>query len=429
MNEHHTLDAWLAYLESVHNKSMDLALDRIHQVRLSLNLMPTFPIITVGGTNGKGSVCAMLSTILCQAGYKVGTYTSPHVLRYNERIAVNLQAADDQTIVKHLFAVDKARGSTALTIFEFLTLAAMHYFMEASVDVAVLEVGLGGRLDAVNLFDAQAAVVTNVDLDHCDWLGNTKEAIGYEKAGIFRSGCPAIIGDKHPPQTLLRYAKKIAALTYIMQRDFLVEGKPDAWDLKIEQTTYRGLQIPHLQATYQMSNAALALATLYALRTKLPVSHNAMQQGLLSVKWPWRLQCLTGKPSLVLDVAHNTHAALQLVKELALLPIAPRQLAVFSMLADKDIAAVLACTKEYFDAWYVAGLGVERGLSTDALAYYFKAQNIQSVHYFDHIADAWLTALSDATACDRIVAFGSFYTIAAVEQVRKINHEPVWFNA
>lgn len=418
MDTYCTLPEWIFYLEHLHKKSIDLGLDRVNQVRITLNLQPGFPIITVGGTNGKGSVCAILSTLLTEAGYKVGTYTSPHVLRYNERILVNLLPITDQEIVDNFFAVEVARQATTLTVFEFLTLAAVRHFMNQQVDVAILEVGLGGRLDAVNLFDADVSIVTNIDLDHCDLLGNTREAIGYEKAGIVRPMRPAIIGDKNPPASLLNHVKKIGAVPFIVGRDFWITPHHTVWDLHIDQTVYRNLKLTHLKATYQMGNAALALVALNKLNQQFPILMKSIRQAFQKVKWPWRLQCLTDGTQIVLDVAHNPHGVAQLVKELELLPKIHRQLAVFSMLSDKDIKTSIRIAGNHFDAWFIAGLSVERGMSSELMEGYFKEQGIKNVYCFDQIKDAWSAAKSSATVYDRIVVFGSFYTIAAIEKIR-----------
>jgi dihydrofolate synthase/folylpolyglutamate synthase len=418
MDAHCTLSEWIFYLEHLHKKPMDLGLDRVSEVQVALNLQPCFPIITVGGTNGKGSVCAILSTLLAEAGYKVGTYTSPHMLCYNERILVNLLPITDQAIVENFFAVEVARQATTLTVFEFLTLAAIRHFVNEQVDIAVLEVGLGGRLDAVNLFDANVSIVTNIDLDHCDWLGNTREAIGYEKAGIFRPMCPAIIGDNHPPASLLDYIKKIGAVPCVVGRDFLIKSHQTTWDLHINKTVYRNPKLTHLKATYQMDNAALALVALDKLNQQFSISEKEIRQALQKVIWPWRLQCFRDHSKIVFDVAHNPHAVGQLVKELILLPKAHRQLAVFSMLSDKDIKMVIQIAKCYFDAWFIAGLPVERGLSSESIKAYFKAQDVSHVYSFDQIETAWLAAKFSATVYDRIVVFGSFYTIAAIEKAR-----------
>jgi len=418
MDTYCTLPEWIFYLEHLHKKSIDLGLDRVNQVRVTLNLQPGFPIITVGGTNGKGSVCAILSTLLTEAGYKVGTYTSPHVLRYNERILVNLLPITDQEIVDNFFAVEVARQATTLTVFEFLTLAAVRHFMNQEVDVAILEVGLGGRLDAVNLFDADVSIVTNIDLDHCDLLGNTREAIGYEKAGILRPMRPAIIGDTNPPASLMDHVKKIGAVPFIVGRDFWIKPHQTVWDLHINQTVYRNLKLTHLKATYQMGNAALALVAINKLHQQFPISVKNIRQAFQQVKWPWRLQCLMDGAQIVLDVAHNPHGVAQLVKELELLPKVHRQLAVFSMLSDKDIKASIRMAGNHFDAWFIAGLPVERGMSSELIEGYFKEQGIKNVYCFDQIEGAWSAAKSSATVYDRIVVFGSFYTIAAIEKNR-----------
>jgi len=416
-----SLADWLSYLEQLHVTTIDMGLARVGAVRDAMQLTPDFPVIVVGGTNGKGSVSAMLSTMLARAGFKVGTYTSPHLLQYNERIALNMQPASDAQIVKSFAAIEAARGETSLSYFEFGTLAAMHTFIDQKVDVAVMEVGLGGRLDAVNLFDADVAVVVSVDLDHQEYLGDTRELVGFEKAGIFRAGRPAICADPNPPASLVEQAEKIGAKLLRYGPDFGYTKLDNQWSFHMGEARRHALPIPALRGGYQLANASAALAVLDCLRERLPVGIGAVKQGLVEVEWPGRFQVLPGRPVVVLDVGHNPHAVKAMVASLTVLPFAENRIAVFSMLADKDIDAVIELAKGAFDTWYVGGLDMPRGQSGEAIAAKLAEHQVANVKTFDSVTAAWQAALSSAGENDRITAFGSFHTVAAVLEARRHN--------
>jgi dihydrofolate synthase/folylpolyglutamate synthase len=417
-----SLDDWLAYLEQLHPSVIDMGLERVAKVRDALALNPTFPVILVGGTNGKGSVCAMLSTIFERAGFKVGTYTSPHILRYNERVAIGMQPVSDERIVASFKAVEAARGDTSLTYFEFGTLAAMHTFIDEKVDVAVLEVGLGGRLDAVNVFEPDVSVVVSVDLDHEAFLGNDREVIGYEKAGIFRAGKPALCADPNPPQRLIEHAQSIGADLKLIGRDFSAKRMDNQWSFLMGDIHRHALPIPALRGGYQLGNATAVLAVLELLRERLPISLGDVKRGLLEVDWPGRFQVLPGRPLTVLDVGHNPHAVRAMVASLNTLPFAENRLAVFSMLSDKDVDSVIELAKGAFDEWYVGGLDMPRGQSGEALAAKLAAHGIAKVKTFATVEEAWHAALSAASENDRITVFGSFHTVAAVMAARQSAH-------
>lgn len=414
-----TLGDWLAYLENLHPKTIELGLDRVRAVKQRLGLNPPFPVITVGGTNGKGSTCALLEAILSAAGYRVGCYTSPHLLRYNERVRISRELATDAALCRAFEVVEAARGEVSLTYFEFGTLAALWMFMEAGVDVAVLEVGLGGRLDAVNVFDADVAVVTSVDIDHTEYLGPTRESIGQEKAGIYRSGHAAICADANPPQTLIDYARGIDADLRQIGRDFGYEVQGTQWRFwsigRGEQRSRDALPYPALVGAYQLSNAAAALAALDALGNRLPVNQSDVRRGLHEVTLPGRFQVLPGRPVRVLDVAHNPHAARALASNLARQPRTGRTLAVLAMLHDKDMAGVAQALAPHVDLWFLAGLppprGASAGMLQEALAVAGAHGEIRS---FDGVASAYHAACLAAAQDDRILIFGSFYTVAAV---------------
>jgi dihydrofolate synthase/folylpolyglutamate synthase len=414
-----TLAEWLEHIERVHPSAVALGLERVQSVRRALGLNPSFPIIIVGGTNGKGSVCAMLEAILHHAGYRVGCYTSPHLLRYNERVRIGKEEAGDEDLVRAFAAVESARGETALTYFEFGTLAAVWLFVERAVEAAVLEVGLGGRLDAVNAFDADCAVVASVDLDHMDYLGGDREAIGFEKAGIFRSGRPAICGDFEPPATLKRSAAEIGAQLMLIGVDFGYTQRDRQWDYWGPRGKRGSLPHPVLRGQVQLGNAAAAVTALETLRDRLPVANNDVRTGLLQAEVPGRFQVLPGRPAFILDVAHNPHAARALAANLSSLGRSGKTLAVFAMLKDKDIAGVIDAVKPHIAQWFIAGIAAPRGASAELLAERLAAAGVAAaVTRCDSIAAACTQACDLATENDRILVFGSFYTVAEAMQLR-----------
>ena len=409
-----SLGDWLQYLESLHPKTIELGLERVREVKERLGLSPVFPVITVGGTNGKGSTSAMLEAILSAAGYRVGLYTSPHLLNFNERVRIGMEAVDDSALCASFEAVEAARGDTSLTYFEFGTLSAMWLFLQARVDVVVLEVGLGGRLDAVNVFDADAAVVTSIDIDHVEYLGPNREAIGFEKAGIYRSGRPAICADTHPPRTLIDHAHTIGADLRLIGRDFGYVAQGQQWRFWQGDKMRDALPYPALRGEFQLANASAALAALDALGQRLPVSQAEVRRGLQEVRLLGRFQVLPGKPAVILDVAHNPHAARALAANLERQPCAGHTLAVLAMLADKDIAGVAAELGGQVDAWYLAGLKGPRSMLGEVLRSRLKEAGIATpMQAFEDVPAAYQAACLAATQDDRILIFGSFYTVAA----------------
>jgi dihydrofolate synthase / folylpolyglutamate synthase len=407
------LPEWLAYLEALHPATIDLGLERVAEVRDRLGLRPQFPIITVGGTNGKGSTCALLESCLRCAGYVSGLYTSPHLLRYNERVRIDGREAADAGLVRAFQSVERARGDCSLTYFEFGTLAAVLMFIEARVEVGVLEVGLGGRLDAVNAFEPSCAIVTSVDLDHQNYLGPTREHIGREKAGILRSHVPAIVAESEPPASLMQHAQSIGAELYLIDRDFGYRAGDVQWEFWDWRGVRAALPWPALRGEYQLSNASAALAALDTLRDRLPVEMGAIRRGLVEVDLPARFQVVPGRPTVVLDVAHNPHAAQRLAQNLRRLERRGRRLAVFAMLKDKDIAAVLAALRDDIDEWLIAPLTGPRGADVQTLQRAFQQAAIaQPVSAFTDVEGAYAAALERAQLDDKIVVFGSFYTVA-----------------
>jgi len=411
-----TLADWLGHLERLHPKSIELGLDRVRAVAARLDLALGAPTIVVGGTNGKGSTCAMLEAILRAAGYRTGLYASPHLLDFNERARIDGVAAGDADLVAQFAAVESARGDVSLTYFEFTTLAILRLFAAARLDAVVLEVGLGGRLDAVNLVDADAAIVTSVDLDHMEYLGPTREAIGYEKAHIYRSGRAAICSDPEPPATLVDYAARIGADFWRFGRDFNYQGDRQQWAYGGRQARRSGLPYPALRGANQLLNASGALAALEALQQRLPVTQQAVRQGLLTVEIPARFQVLPGRPTVILDVAHNPHAAAVLAQNLDSMGYFPTTHAVFGMLRDKDIEGVVRRVGARVDHWHLGPTSGARGAAAGQLATALRAAGIAASAIQEHatLAQALSAAQSAAHADDRIVAFGSFLTVADV---------------
>jgi dihydrofolate synthase/folylpolyglutamate synthase len=408
-----TLQDWLTYLEKLHPKSIELGLERVNAVRQRMGLVPGFPLITVGGTNGKGSTCAMLESILAEAGYRVGCYTSPHLLHYNERIRVQRTEIDDGSLCRAFSGVEAARGDIPLTYFEFGTLAAVRHFVEAEVDVAVLEIGLGGRLDAVNVFEPSCSIVTSIDLDHLDYLGNSRESIGYEKAGIYRAGVPAICGEPTPPGTVPQSAFHAGADYRQIGVDFGCEQYGQCWNFWSKDARIEGLPFPALYGSFQLGNAACVLEALRAVCLLLPVSVEQIHAGLTHVVLSGRFQVLPGKPQVILDVAHNPHAAHGLGENLRLSRKQGRTLAVFAMLADKDIAGVVQAVEPEIYSWFLAGIDYARGASAEQLVDIVSANAPGSnIMVFDSITNALAQACRSAGENDRIVVFGSFYTVA-----------------
>jgi dihydrofolate synthase/folylpolyglutamate synthase len=400
-----------------------MGLERVNEVRQRLNLAPDFPIITVAGTNGKGSTCAMLERIYHCAGYRVGCYTSPHFLRYNERVRVNCREISDAALITAFAAVESARqgdgqAPVGLTYFEFGTLAAMRHFMQANIDVLILEVGLGGRLDAVNVFDPTCAVVTSIDLDHMDFLGSSRESIGFEKAGIYRHGVPALCGDTDPPLSLIAHAEKIGAEFLRNGKDFRFIAEGEHWAYQSGHGVIDELPMPALTGDFQRHNAACVLAAIEVMQARLPVSREHISEGLRSVKLVGRFQQLARNPDVILDVAHNPQAASALAENLRQTACRGRTLAVFAMLADKDIGGVAKAVMAEIDCWYVAGITHMRGASAEHTAELIRLQSGTScIKSFSDVALAYRQACLDAGENDRIIVFGSFFTVADVMHV------------
>lgn len=429
------LSAWLNYIERLHPKSISMGLDRINRVIQRLQLKPEFRIITVAGTNGKGSTCAMLSQIYQQAGYRVACYTSPHLLRYNERVKINGQEATDAALCHAFAAVELARmgaaeseGEIPLTYFEIGTLAAIWHFIRQGVEIAILEIGLGGRLDAVNAFEPDCSVITSIGIDHQEFLGNTRESIGAEKAGVYRASIPAICGDFDPPDTLLNYARDIRADLVRIGHDFSFITTANGWQyLQYNQPIY-DLPLPALAGEYQLSNACCAIAAVRSLQSVLPVPISAIVQAMRNVHVAGRFQTVMQSPTVILDVAHNPHAAHALANNLARYAnaVTGKTYAVIAMLADKDMSGVIDALKDYIEVWYVASVDHSRSASSQALLKALLAVIPDAeFHTFETVSAALQQAIHDIQAClevnenDKIIVFGSFFTVSSAMQYLK----------
>jgi dihydrofolate synthase/folylpolyglutamate synthase len=401
-----TLAEWLAFIERQHPKTIALGLERVAEVWRRMSVAPGCPVITVAGTNGKGSCCAMLEAMLRAGAYRTGLYTSPHLLHYNERVRIAGTDASDEALCASFEAVEAARADIALTYFEYGTLAALWLFARERIEAAVLEVGLGGRLDAVNIVDADCAVLSSVGIDHVDYLGSDRESIGREKAGIFRAGRPAVIAEPAPPRSVL----EAPGVHYLLGRDFGYTDERSQWSYWGPAGRRGGLAHPALRGAMQLRNAAAAMCALDCLRDKLPLGVQEMRRGLAEVTLPGRFQVLPGRPQIILDVAHNPQAAHVLADNLAASGFAPQTIAVCGMLRDKDIAGVLAALAPRVTRWHLASLSGPRAASADELAPHVKGE----IECFATPAAAFAAALKRAEANDKIVVFGSFLTVAEV---------------
>ncbi len=422
---------WLAHLETVHKSEIDLGLTRVGQMKARLQaaslLTLNYPIITVGGTSGKGSTCAYLEQILLAAGYKVGCHTSPHVIDFTERARFNGVDATEEQLLPLFHAVERVRQQApeiSLTYFEFTLLVFMCWFDAQQPDAVVLEVGLGGRLDATNMFDSAAAVITSVDIDHVGFLGDTREAIGFEKAGIFRAHRPAVCADPNPPQSLIDHANAVGAHLKLINRDFsyqvIQDDQRKQWRFIGEHSTRNSLAMPAMRGDYQLANASAALAALDTLREQLPVTQQAVRVGISNAVVRGRFQVLPGQPTTILDVAHNPHAARALAKNINQMGYAPYTHAVFGAMADKDIGQVLRIMRDVVDHWYVCDLPSARAAAAEQLRAIlldsgFVADQDHSVQTFDSVQSA-LAHLSASVPTqvspnDRIIIFGSFVTV------------------
>lgn len=407
-----TLDDWLNYIAAIHTKEIDLGLERVRLVAARLGIKPEVPVIIVAGTNGKGSTVAGLEAIYLNAGYKTGTFTTPYLYKHNEQVRINAKDALDADFLDAFDKVERARLDTSLTQFEFNTLAAMCIFEKYSLDVWILEVGLGGRLDAVNILDADVACVTNISLDHMDILGDTREKIGLEKAGIFRKKQKAVYGELNPPETLVAYAQQLATEVHYLGTDYNFQLEAEAlWRWQSNEVSYTHLP----QNALQTQNMAAVVMVVTLLQTRLRVSEQAIKQGLMNLKLKGRQEIRKGPFTEILDVAHNPASVALLHKALQTQKHTGKTIAVFSMLADKDIGSSLEIIRDAIDEWFVAPLNVKRGASLEQLQQIFREHAIKNVTFHPTIKQSYEVAKEKISGQDRLVVFGSFYTLAAVQ--------------
>ena len=404
------LATWLYYLENLHSQAIELGLDRVKAVATQLDLLTPAPrVFTVAGTNGKGTTCATLEAILMAAGYRVGVYSSPHLVRYTERVRIQGEELPESAHCASFALLEAGRGDISLTYFEYGTLSALQLFKQAKLDIVILEVGLGGRLDATNIVDANVSVVTSIALDHTDWLGSDRESIGREKAGIFRSGTPAVVGEPDMPQSIADVAKEKHSDLYRRGENWNFAASAANWRWTAlqdgeEVTILDELPLPNVP----LPNAATALAALHY--STLDIPEEALRSGLQRAALPGRFQTVSESPRLILDVAHNPHAAAYLAGRLAEQPRNGGKVrAVVGMLKDKDIAGTLACLSPQVDEWYCAPLEGPRGASVEELA-----SHLPQAQRFDDVESAWRQAMQEAAPQDIVIVCGSFHTVAHV---------------
>jgi dihydrofolate synthase/folylpolyglutamate synthase len=415
-----TLQDWLAHCARLHPKTMDLSLERTVEVARRLGIAFRVPVITVAGTNGKGSTCAMIESIARHAGYRTGLYQKPELVHFEERCRLGGEPVAAAALVPHFAAVEAARGEITLTQFEFSTLAIARLLSQADLDVVILEVGLGGRYDSVNAFDADCAVITSIALDHLEYLGPDRESIGFEKAHVMRRGKPAIVSDPMPPASVPAHAEAIGADLWLVGRDFNHRGDRQQWSWSGRGRRYHGLSYPALRGANQLLNAAGAIAALEALRDRLPITAQAVRNGLAMVELPGRFQIVPGQPALVLDVAHNPQAVAALALNLDAMGYYPRTHAVFGAMRDKDIPGLLAKLVPLVDVWHCCDLPTPRAAGAGELATLVRstlagrAGAAVEVHEHASPAAALASAAAAADPADRIVVFGSFYTVGGV---------------
>lgn len=417
-----TLVEWLKWQETLHSAEMDFDLARIKQVAANLDILhPAFPIVTVAGTNGKGSSLTLLNAILSVQGYKTGLFTSPHIHRYNERISIGQTQAEDDSICDAFEAINHARKAISLTYFEFGALAAMYLFVKNDVDVALLEVGLGGRLDAVNIWSADAMLITNIAIDHQAWLGNNRDIIGYEKAGIMRTGRPVVFAEPDMPHSVKAHADDIGANLIRLGTDYqfdISHGEATwQWSSDLFNQQYSPLPKPGLKGDFQYQNAAGVLACLNTISDRLPVNTAAIGQGLREAFISGRLEVLSTQPEWVVDVAHNPHSCQALADWLNDNPVKGETYAIFSMLADKDIEESIEILKHAFDAWHIVPLAGARAMSVEDIKSELVSAGVkQPIKICSDFDEAIKSLNSQIKATDRVVAFGSFLVVSDLKQ-------------
>ena len=418
-----SLSEWLDHCLRLHPKEIDMTLARTARLRDALGLQFKVPVVMVAGTNGKGSTCAMIEMIALQAGYRVGLYIKPHFVHFEERCRVNGASVSAESLLPHFEAVEAARGAVVLTFFEFTSLVIMRRLAEEPLDLVILEVGLGGRLDAVNVIDADCSVITSIDIDHVEYLGPDRESIGLEKAHIMRTGKPTVLSDPMPPQSIIDHATEIGADLRLIGRDFSYSGDRQQWNWTGHQRRFSALAYPALRGANQLLNASAALAVFETLFERLPVSAQAVRNGLAMVDLPGRFQIVPGQPALVLDVAHNPHAVAALASNLDQMGFFPCTHAVFGVMADKDIASIFRLMAPLVDHWFFTDLSIARAATGAQLEQQFRTlqahdalkapAGVQVACHADPMS-ALAAAAAIAAPADRILVFGSFHTVGGV---------------
>ncbi len=414
MMRFNTLKGWLDWQENFHPLAIDLGLDRVTRVYQALNQNQTKPItITVAGTNGKGSCVAYLEAIYKAQGYRVGTYSSPHILKYNERIKINGEPVSDELICEAFARIDAVRNDTSLSYFEFGTLAALNIFQNANLDVQLLEVGLGGRLDAVNIVEPDIALITSIGIDHVDWLGATREAIGQEKAGIFRKDIPAIVGDLNPPKSLIETAHNKAAQLYLIDADFTYKKQGALWEWTANQRHICNIPEPGLKGEHQYRNASAAILAVDLLSKQLPIDDTAIRNGIKNIHLLGRFQLINDKIPILLDVGHNPEAVKTLVDFLTMTFPNKKIHAIFSMMKDKDIASVLEIMNPIIYDWFFTPLSNPRTVPEATMRNIFSQSSVSRVSFgYKDFNAAFQAAQSQAQAEDLLLVFGSFFLVS-----------------
>ncbi|KIO35772.1 bifunctional tetrahydrofolate synthase/dihydrofolate synthase [Shewanella sp. cp20] len=417
-NAQSSLNDWLTHLMAIHPTEIDMGLGRVSAVAKTMGLdsLAGTKVVTVAGTNGKGTTCAMIEAIMRQAGLRVGVYSSPHMLKYNERVRIDGLDASDEALIEAFCAIDAARGDISLTFFEYATLAGLYLFKQAGLDLVLLEVGLGGRLDATNIIDADIAVITAIDIDHQEYLGDTRELVGREKAGIMRAGRPVVIGDPDLPVSVVDYAGSIGAKMLRVDQEFSYQVSETDWCFKAAGPSHlslSGLPLPSLP----LANAATALAVVQQLmrqQFETEQARIAIATGLKEAKLAGRLEVVSEQPKIILDVAHNPHAASYLAKRLRAYQ-GRRIFALCGMLKDKDCRAVLSLLDDQVHAWYLADLDCERSAKAQDLLSYLGGD--KPAYGFTSVAQAYLALKPEIGQSDVVIVFGSFYTVAEFKQL------------
>ncbi len=409
-----TLNEWLEFIFTLHSSGIDLSLQRIESIAQENSLKHFLcPVIMVAGTNGKGSCIRVLESIYSTAGYRVGAYYSPHLYRFNERLRIQEKEVDDLALIAAFERIEGYRKGRPLSFFEYTTLAALSILHSIELDIVLLEVGLGGRLDAVNVVEPDVSIVTSIGLDHLEWLGSNRDMIAYEKSGIYRKKKPAICGDENPPQRLMTYVQEIGAIFFQINRDFSYKINLDSWNWFGKKMQYQALPMPHLKC----QNVASSLMALECLQDRLYVNETHIQQGIEKALLPGRFQIFLKPVKGILDVAHNPDSARWLAAQIKKMSFPAKKIALIGMLKDKDIAGTINPLIPHIDLWFVAKLNAERAADSQAIMRHLQASGIEDCIDFDTISQAWQHAVQACTNPeDRLIAFGSFHTIAEVQK-------------